>query len=94
MPQLAKRDLEMICDSTESHWQSFRNQQLFITGGTGFFGRWLLESFLAANHRFALNSPGDCPYAGTRKVPELLSASCESPRHHPSARRPADLSLS
>jgi nucleoside-diphosphate-sugar epimerase len=56
MPQLAKRDLEMICDSTESHWHSFRNQQLFITGGTGFFGRWLLESFLAANHRFALNT--------------------------------------
>jgi len=56
MPQLAKRDLEMICDSTESHWHSFRNQQLFITGGTGFFGRWMLESFLAANHRFALKT--------------------------------------
>jgi nucleoside-diphosphate-sugar epimerase len=56
MPQLAKRDLEMICDSTESHWHSFRNQQLFITGGTGFFGRWMLESLLAANHRFSLNT--------------------------------------
>ena len=31
MPQLAKRDLEMICDSTESHWHSFHNQQLFQT---------------------------------------------------------------
>jgi nucleoside-diphosphate-sugar epimerase len=56
MPQLAKRDMEMICDSTESHWKCFRNQQLFITGGTGFFGRWMLESLLAANHRFGLNT--------------------------------------
>ena len=56
MPQLAKHDLEMICDSTESHWKCFRNQQLFITGGTGFFGRWMLESLLAANHRFGLNT--------------------------------------
>ena len=56
MPQLAKPDLEMICDSTESQWHSFRNQQLFITGGTGFFGRWMLESFLAANDRFALKA--------------------------------------
>jgi nucleoside-diphosphate-sugar epimerase len=56
MPQLAKRDLEMICASTESYWKCFCNQQLFITGGTGFFGRWMLESLLAANHRFGLNT--------------------------------------
>jgi nucleoside-diphosphate-sugar epimerase len=56
MPQLAKRDLDMICDSTESLWSGFRKQQLFITGGTGFFGHWLLESFAAANDRFALNA--------------------------------------
>ncbi len=56
MPQLAKRDLDMICDSTESLWQSLRKQQLFVTGGTGFFGRWLLESFVAANDRFSLGA--------------------------------------
>jgi nucleoside-diphosphate-sugar epimerase len=79
MPQLAKRDLEMICDSTESHWHSFRNQQLFITGGTGFFGRWLLESFLAANHRFALNTRATV----LTREPAKFRSSCPHLANHP-----------
>ena len=79
MPQLAKRDLEMICDSTESHWHSFRNQQLFITGGTGFFGRWMLESFLAANHRFALNTRATV----LTREPARFRNSCPHLANHP-----------
>ncbi|WP_353072122.1 NAD-dependent epimerase/dehydratase family protein [Tunturiibacter gelidoferens] len=33
-----------------------RDQQIFLTGGTGFFGCWLIESFIAANQSFSLNS--------------------------------------
>ena len=29
---------------------------MFLTGGTGFFGRWLLETFAAANDRFVLKA--------------------------------------
>jgi dTDP-glucose 4,6-dehydratase len=79
MPQLAKRDLEMICDSTESYWQAFRKQQLFITGGTGFFGRWMLESFLAANHRFALNTRATV----LTRDPVRFQNSCPHLANHP-----------
>ena len=56
MPALAKSDLDFICQATESLWEEFRSERLFLTGGTGFFGRWLLESFAAANQRFGLNA--------------------------------------
>lgn len=56
MPPLASRDLDFICERTAPLWESFRNERIFITGGTGFFGCWLLESFAAANRRFDLNA--------------------------------------
>jgi nucleoside-diphosphate-sugar epimerase len=37
-------------------WDDFRHQRIFITGGTGFFGCWLLESFLWANDTLELNA--------------------------------------
>ena len=49
-------DLEHILSHTEKIWEEFRNQHIFMTGGTGFFGCWLLESFAWANHRLGLNT--------------------------------------
>ncbi len=49
-------DLDHIVDSTSDSWQQMRGKRLFITGGTGFFGCWLLESFLRANERLNLQT--------------------------------------
>ena len=49
-------DLDHILLHTEKIWEELRNQHIFITGGTGFFGCWLLESFAWANDRLGLNA--------------------------------------
>lgn len=49
-------DLDHILNYTADLWHELRHKRIFITGGTGFFGCWLLESFLWANDKLNLNS--------------------------------------
>ena len=44
-------DLDEILEQTSGVWEELRGQKIFITGGTGFFGCWLLESFAWANEK-------------------------------------------
>ena len=50
------KDLDHIFQRTKPLWENLREGKIFLTGGTGFFGKWLLESFLWANDQFKLGS--------------------------------------
>jgi dTDP-glucose 4,6-dehydratase len=71
-------DLDHILDHTREIWEEIRNERLFITGGTGFFGCWLLESFLWANERLRLGASATIltrsPQAFIAKNPHLALA--------------------
>src|SRR5712692_9470607 len=48
---LFQQDLGHVDRMLERDWEVFRGARIFITGGTGLFGIWLVESLLYANAR-------------------------------------------
>ena len=49
-------EFDYIVDHTSDLWEKLRGKRIFITGGTGFFGKWILGSFVRANERFGLKA--------------------------------------
>lgn len=56
MSELLRDDLNACLSRTKSLWEELRGQQVFLTGATGFFGCWLLETLLWANRQLHLDA--------------------------------------
>ncbi len=76
---LARQDLELILEHTAPLWGEVRGQRFLLTGGTGFFGCWLVESFCFVNHVLGLGAEATIltrnPQAFAQKCPHLASDS-------------------
>ena len=53
---LPQEDLEHVLAHTRPLWEQVRCGRIFVTGATGFFGIWLLESFAFANKNLNLGA--------------------------------------
>ncbi len=80
MKKLPVADLEHILDHTRELWDELRGTRMFITGGTGFFGCWLLESFVWASDRLNLN----CRTTVLSRSPDLFKTKVSHLAAHPS----------
>ena len=78
-PPIAADDLDLVLQLTEPLWDEMRNQRLFLTGGTGFFGTWLLSSFLHINKALALNATATV----LTRNPDNFSARAPHLANHP-----------
>lgn len=52
----SEADVLHVLAHTGALWEEFRESSVFVTGGTGFFGKWLLLTFAAANLHFGLRA--------------------------------------
>ncbi len=77
LPPIPQTDLDHILNETRPLWDEMRNKRIFITGGTGFFGCWLLESFSHINQTLNLSAHATVltrdPTAFAMKCPHLAA---------------------
>jgi nucleoside-diphosphate-sugar epimerase len=79
MKPLPTQDLKHVLDHTRPLWSTMRRSRIFITGATGFFGPWLLESLDFCNRELDLGISATVlsrsPDRFLQKMPHLAAAS-------------------
>ncbi len=77
--RLSEQDLNLILEHTASLWGDVRGERIFLTGGTGFLGCWLVESFCHINRALGLRASmvvlSRAPAAFAAKCPHLAGDS-------------------
>lgn len=75
MIPLLPEDIDFVLNEASSAFEQLRGKRIFITGGTGFFGCWLIETLLEANARRGLGIKltvlSRDPSAFAQRVPHL-----------------------
>lgn len=77
MKPLLAEDIDFVLKQAETALGLLRDKSIFLTGGTGFFGCWLIETLLAANAQRQLGVKlmvlSRDPAAFAQRVPHLAS---------------------
>lgn len=75
MKPLPTEDLDHVLEHTRMLWEQARGRRIFISGGTGFFGAWLLETLAHCNRELKLDLQAIVltrnPLAFGRRFPHL-----------------------
>jgi dTDP-glucose 4,6-dehydratase len=75
LDKLSAEDLDHVLAHTRPLWEELRGSRLLVTGGTGFFGAWLLETFAHADEKLGLEAGAVVlsrdPAAFRRRLPHL-----------------------
>jgi len=79
LPPLPPEDLDHVLTHTRELWAVSRARRIFLTGGTGFFGPWLVETFAHANGQLKLGAElvvlTRDPDAAQRRLPHFRALS-------------------